>query len=264
MNNQYFILAGENAHEKVEGVHFLFPLKSFCVGVKKEYDLEEIPDSAYLYINRILDEESIELFEKELGKIEKKCKGIFFEDLGILECLIEKKSKLEKIFAPSHMICSKASAHEFLKEADKIVLSPDITLEESKYILEGEKKIGVFLYGHLPFMYSRRTLLKNYAKNFELEEENEMIIEESASKKRFFAVENDYGTIIYDSRVYDGRELLGVSSFYLISLEFEMVSSIKDFIKELESGKEIEDSTTGFLHQKTIYKLPPKKGENHD
>ena len=262
--NKYFILAGDNAQEKVEGVHFLFPLKSFCVGVKKEYELDEIAEGSYLYMNRILDEEAIENLESQIQAIEKKCKGIFFEDLGVLQILEEKNSSLESIFMPSHMICSKESAKSFLKEASKVVLSPDITLEESKFILEGTQNIGVLLYGHLPFMYSRRTLLKNYAKNFELEEEKTMMIDENIHQKRFFAVENDYGTVIYDSKVYDGRELLGHASFYVISLEFEHIKSIKEFLKELESGKEIEDSTTGFLHQKTIYKLPPKKGEQHD
>lgn len=264
MKNKYFILAGDNELEKVEGVHFLFPLKGFCVGVKKEYDLESIPLDAYLYVNRVLDEKSINNFKGMLHNIEEKCKGIVFEDLGLLELLEEENSSLETILFPSHMICSKQTASCFLKEADYIVLSSDITLEENEEILKNSNRVGVFIYGHLPFMYSRRTLLKNYAKNFELAEEQSLNIEESISKKRFFAVENSYGTVIYDSRVYDGRELLGKAAFYIISLEFERVNTIKEFLSFLEANNEIEDSTTGFLHQKTIYKLPPKKGEEHD
>ena len=264
MKNKYFILSGENKLEKVEGVHFLFPLKSYCVGVKKEYDIEEIPEDSYLYVNRILDEKSIENLKSQLEVIEQKCKGIIFEDLGVLELLNEENSPLEKIFFASHMVCSSKTALSFLKESDYIVLSPDITLEENEQILQQSNQIGVFVYGHLPFMYSRRTLLKNYAKNFDLEEEQSLSIEENISQKRFFAVENEYGTVIYDSRVYDGRELLGKASFYILSLEFEQVESLSSFINDFENRKEIEDSTTGFLHQKTIYKLPPKKGENHD
>ncbi len=264
MKNNYFILAGDNKHEKVDRVHFLFPMKSYCVGVKKEYDIEDIPDGSYVYVNRVLDEKSIESFKSILEYVNAKCKGIVFEDLGILELLEQEKSPLEKIFFSSHMICNTKTALAFLEETDYVVLSPDITLEETEAILHTSNKIGAFIYGHLPFMYSRRTLLKNYAKNFDLEEEKIMTLDEEIAKKRFFAVENDYGTVIYDSRVYDGRELLGKASFYILSLEFDHVESIKDFIRDFESLKEIEDSTTGFLHQKTIYKLPPKKGDKND
>lgn len=262
MKNNYFVLAGDNKLEKVDGVHFLFPLKSYCVGMKKYYELEEVPDNSYLYINRILDEEAIEKLESILDKIEKKCKGIVFEDLGILELLNSVKSPLKKILFAPHMVCSLPTSKAFLKEADYVFLATDITLEENEKILKNSPCCGVYVYGHLPFMYSRRTLLKNYANNFDLKEENHLLIEENISSKRFFAVENEYGTVLYDSRVYDGRELLGKANFYLISLEFEKVKSISDFIKDFEALKEFEDTTTGFLHQKTIYKLPPKKGES--
>ena len=160
------------------------------------------------------------------------------------------------------MVCSLPTSKAFLKEADYVFLATDITLEENEKILKNSPCCGVYVYGHLPFMYSRRTLLKNYANNFDLKEEDHLLIEENISSKRFFAVENEYGTVLYDSRVYDGRELLGKASFYLISLEFEKVKSISDFIEDFEALKKFEDTTTGFLHQKTIYKLPPKKGES--
>ena len=262
MKNNFYILPGENPCKKVEGVHFLFPLKGFCVGMKKEYDIQDLEKDSFVYVNRMLDEESILAFERILSEIEKKCVGIVFEDLGILEVLETHHSSLKKVFFATHGVCSLQTALCYLKEVDQVILSPDITLEESQEILKQANDIGIFLYGHLPFMYSRRSLLKNYAQNFELEqEENLLHLEESVSKKRFFAVENEYGTVIYDSRVYDARELLEDASFGLISLEYEVVEDLEQWLKDFLEGMEVEDSTTGFLHQKTIYKLPPKKEE---
>ena len=44
--------------------------------------------------------------------------------------------------------------------------------------------------------------------------------------------------------------------FYLINLEWIKIPSLGDFLKSLE---EEEPVYTGFLHEKTIYKLPPRE-----
>ena len=169
MNNKILIIPGTNTLEKVTNSYFLFPLKDFSIGYEKKFTLEEIPNHSYIYINRLLDHEDILKFQTLLPLIQEKVKGIVFEDLGILEILRENKIQVETIFYPSHAICSSYTVNSYLEEMDTVILSNDITKEEIQEILtKASKPIGMLIYGHLPYMYSRRTLLTNYEKNFDL------------------------------------------------------------------------------------------------
>lgn len=46
--------------KKARITNFLFPLKDYCVGYPKTFQIEEIKEECYLYLNRILDSEAYE------------------------------------------------------------------------------------------------------------------------------------------------------------------------------------------------------------
>ena len=74
-------------------------------------------------------------------------------------------------------------------------------------------------------------------------------------------MEDEFGTMFYDTCVFDGRVLLNKEvSYFLVDLRFEHVSSIKQFMQDFLAGNPIPNTTDGFLHRKTIYRLPPKGG----
>ncbi len=258
MKNKYLVLAGNNKIEKGENILFLFPLKGFCVGMTREYSIEEIPDGAYVYLNRIFDTFGIEEFEHILPMLEEKAKAIVFEDLGVLEVLQEKKSSLKTILYATHALCSLSSVKAYLNVVDTVILSADLTLEEVDSIAN-ETCVGSFAFGLLPVMYSRRKLISNYAKHFGVSVKNPFLIEEPIHHRKFLLVENDYGTVLYDYTVYNGYELLACPcSFYLLDFEHIVVDDFSLWIEEFEAGKN-QDKSTGFLHQETIYLLPPKE-----
>lgn len=262
MKNNFLVIKGNNKIKKVPGVNFLFPLQGFCIGFIKEYSLEEIPSGEYLYINRLLNCEEIKKLKEMLPQIESHCKGIVFEDLGVLGILTEKHSQLEKILYASHAVCSSVTANAFLNEVDTLILSPDITEAEIKEIIKKcSKPVGIHLYGNLPYMYSRRTLLTNYQTHFNLAKKQISLINESIKKQAFLCVENEYGTVLYDPKPCDAKSLLGIPnvSYYYINLEFTDINddeiTIDEFLKTT-----VPNSTSGFLNKKTIYRLPPKEG----
>lgn len=262
MKNNYLIIKGNSKIKKVPGVNFLFPLQGFCVGFRKEYSLDEIERGEYLYLNRLLNCEDIKKLKEILPEIEKLCKGIVFEDLGVIEVLKEEKSGLEKILYASHAVCSSFTANAYLSEVDTLILSPDITLEETKEIIKKcIKPVGIHLYGNLPYMYSRRTLLKNYQTHFNLENKTVGLIKEPIKNREFLCIENEYGTVLYDPKPLDARLLLDRPniSYYYLNFEF---SELKDFenIEDFIKTKDLPNTTSGFLNQKTIYQLPPKDG----
>jgi len=242
-------------------VSFLFPLKDFCVGILNEYSLEEIPEKSIVYLNRLLDDEAIVSFERLLPQIEKRASAIVFEDLGILEVLQEHHSSLKTILMASHAVVSSFTANAYLEYVDALILSPDITKDETIEIASKvSKPLGIFGYGHLPYMYSRRTLLTNYEEQFQLERENTLMITEPIHDVSFLGVENKYGTVFYDEHAYDARVLLDETSidFYFLNLEFTD-DDPNHFVSDFFEGKSLEKTTTAFLNKATIYRLPPKE-----
>ena len=248
--------------KKFDFIEYLYPLKSYCVGFLHEYELDEIPNDAYVYVNRILDTKSIEEFKTLLPKIEKK-KGILFEDLGVYELM--KDLNLQKILWASHANCSSYTINTYLKWVDSVVISPDVTKEECLEILsKASKPVLLYTYGPLPYMYSRRELLTNFARHFDLKAKREYRVREKTTTKGFYLIENEYGTVVFDEKVLDGRELLNSTNVFacLINLDWmEEEINIAEWLKDFESGKTLPNTTEGFLHQKTMYRLPPKEVE---
>lgn len=261
MKNKFLIIPGENKLEKVSFGDFLFPLKNFCVGISKTFTLEEIPDNSFIYINKLLDSDAIKALENLMPLIEKKVTGVVFEDLGVLEVFRKVSKKITLIYYGTHSLCSSYTVNSFLEEVDSVILSNDITYDEIKEILnKANKNIGLLVYGHLPYMYSRRNLLTNYQENFNLSFNKTKLIKEPISKKEFLVVENEFGTVFYDSFEYDGRVFLKEDnvSYLLIDLNFLHVESINRWLNDFVDGAVLEKPTKGFLEQKTIYRLPPK------
>ena len=262
MKNKFLIIPGNNKLEKVSDSNFLFPLEGYATNLGQTFSLDKLPNQSYIYINRILNTEDIACLRVLLSEYKEKIKGIVFEDLGVLQIIIEENLPVEKILYLTHGMCSSKTANAFLQMVDTVILSNDITYEEIKEILKHvSKKIGLCIYAHLPYMYSRRTLLTNYAKNFAYDKKMVKKVKEPISKKEFLVTEDAYGTYFYDLLVYDGRRLLNEDvSYFILDLHLDMVDSMALWVAKFLKGEPIPNSTSGFLEEKTIVKLPPKGG----
>lgn len=189
-------------------ITFLFPMENFCVGMTKTFKLEEITEEGFIFVNRILDKEGIEEFKKFLETLPNNIKGIVFDDIGILNVLLETGSKLTKILFLNHMNCNYESINSFLEYVDSVVISTDITSEETKEILKkATKPLVIYAFGYVGIMYSRRTLLTNYNKHFKTSIEKEITLKESISKREVKAIENNYGTVIYTNEPFNNLKL---------------------------------------------------------
>ena len=261
MKNNYFVIPGNKNYKKVQMVNFLFPLKGYCVGKNTEFDIKELPDNVDIYINRLLDEEGINSLDKLLESNKEKIHGIFFEDLGVLELVKEKKYPFVLTYFPMHALCSKSTCDEFLSECDKVVLSSDITIDDIKKM--GDlSNIGALIYSRLPFMYSRRHLVSNYEKTYGLNESKKIKVKNKNSQDELIFDENEYGTLVYDSKVYDGRELLDIKmDFYIIDLSYDDVSDYDEWFNKYIVKKNELEGSTGFLHREMVVKLPPKEAK---
>ena len=259
MKTKFLVIPPFRIEKKDTDVDFLFPLKGFCVGFKHEYDYQDIPSDSYVYVNRLLDTASLEM----LGNILEKCsfRGIVFEDLGVLEYIREKELEIETILYATHASCSLKTVDTYLDYCDTVVLSLDITKEEIDLIVSQAKRpVSLYIYGPIAYMYSRRTLLSNYENHFDLPVNKELSLEEEMTRKAFLGIENEFGTVLFDKCLFDGRILMeneGIR-YALVNLDWEEDLDFDGWFMEFLDGKALPNTTKAFLDQKTIYRLPPK------
>lgn len=254
MKNKLFLIKNEKEIEilKQNGIDkFIYPLFSFCVGVEKEFKLEDIKEeNAYLLINRVLDSKSINKLKSLLDNLNNNIKGIIFEDVGIIE--LAKNLKVEKILYYTHFACNYMSVNEYLKYVDTLILPQDITEDEIKEIIQkADKKVSLYVFGYIPSMYSRRSLVSNYAKHFNIPKTNPLKIQ--SGNNDFLLMENDYGTFAYKMPYYNALRLLKYDAKYYIY--FPIFLSEKDLINLAKDDVSNLEYDYGFLDTKTIYKI---------
>ena len=230
--------------------NYVFPLKNFCVGIPNTFLVSEIKEEAFIFINRILDNDGIDELKKVLNNLPRNIKGIIFDDLGILQII--KDLNIEKILYLSHFNCNSESVNIYLDLVDSVILSTDITEDEIKRIINNAKKgVTLFTFGYVGVMYSRRLLIDNYSKYYNLSKENPLVIENTDHK--FLVYENEYGTYFYHNNIFDGRKLFDLNAkYYFINSTFLSIDDIENIIK----GNNIAlNNDEGFLNKETIYKL---------
>ena len=222
-------------------ITFLFPVENFCVGLPNCFKIMEIKEEVFIFINRILDKEGIKEFKKLLNNLPNNIIGIVFDDIGILNILTETKSKLTKILFLNHLNCNYESINAYLEYVDSVVISTDITKEETQEILKKTlKPLVLYAFGHVNIMYSRRTLLTNYNKHFKTNIAKEINLTENMSKKSIKALENIYGTVIYTKEPFNNLALRNEDNI-LYNLINPIFLSDTEIIKIINSEDNFED-----------------------
>jgi len=161
-----------------------------------------------------------------LNKLPSNIKGIIFDDLGVLQII--KDLKIEKILYLTHFNNNSESVNIYLDYVDTVILSTDITKGEIEYIINKSKKdISLFVFGYISAMYSRRLLIDNYSKFYNLDKVNPLLIENTNHK--FLVYENEYGTVLYYNKIFNGLELLNLNAkYYFINSTFLNIDDIKN------------------------------------
>lgn len=256
-NNRYLVVVTEDEFLdlKVEKIDFLFPILGYSVGYPKTFLFEEVnrPHS-YLFINRILDNESIDHLKEDLLRIDENVEGICFTDLGVLQVVKDLGLSLKLIYMQNHSTTNVHSINYYLKYVDSVLVSTDITKSEILFILENaDKPLVVPYFSLVDAMYSRRKLLTNFEEEFKLEKNKEEVLHEGISGKDFLAIENEYGTVMYAKKFIDYREISHTNILYRF---VNPLGLDKETLERVLNGEDMSMiSDTGFLDIKTYYKL---------
>ena len=244
---------------------FLFPVKDYTVGFLNTYQIAEIKEESFILINRNLTNSDIDSLKDMLSNLPSNIKGVVFEDLGLINIL--KDTNLIKIYNAKHLNCSTNSVLAMLKYVDSVILSTDLTEEEINNILNNtNKRCSVYAFGLNQIMYSRRTLISNYAKEYDLKEERSIEVLENVSNQLFKVVENEYGTVFYPKKYYDATRLFKNNNvlYYFINLSYLDEDICINIINNNFNLDNIQIETSSYnLDSETYYKLPPKEGDKN-
>ena len=248
-----------NDYRKVGVSAFLFALDGYSVGYNT-YSLEEIKkeevSNKYIMINRMLDCNDVDRL-KEILKDVKGIKGIVYEDIAVYRIALELKLDVELIFFQNHFGTNVHSVNFWLNRVNSMFISNEITKDEIDLITkEAIKPVCINLYGYNQVMYSRRLLLSNWSEEFNIPYKSTNVLEDKATHVKFRAIENDYGTVMYSDKIFNGKDLIGLGNvkfFYVNPMMIEH-NIVMDFFNDIvEHVSELEDD--GFLNRETIYKL---------
>lgn len=239
-------------YKKIGISNFLFAIEDYSIGYKT-FKLDEIPENAYILINRILDCSDVDNIKKIKNKL-LGFKGIIFEDLAIYNMF--KDSDIELIWHQNHFATNYESINYYVTHGcSSAVISNELTESEILEILSKAKHpLVLTILGKNQVMYSRRTLLSNFNKHNNLGEFNNMTLDTQGNKENFEASENKYGTILTSDEYFNYVPLMSKVNdesilYYLILNKDLSVESIKDILNGASFGNE------GFLNKKTVYRM---------
>ncbi len=238
---------------------FILPLDGYSIGFNVYYTIEEINElslkyNVYVMMNKFLHKK-IEEFRKIYSKFNSNIKFIV-EDIGLTD-VIEK----DRLVLYENHILSNYKAINFLGSLDinNVVINNDLTITE---LLEIQDKTNSNLYyfyvGKNSLMYSRRNLVSNYNKYYNLDNTNSYKLTEKVSKKVLDIYEEADGSVVYFDKIFCASKYIDKLNMNLI-INFTNIDSVSEKIILEEYNKanlcNLIDSDYYFLENDIKYKV---------
>lgn len=235
-------------------------------------DLKSINKDIFVCLNKNIHNNELELLEKTLIELSNyNIKGIIFYDIAVVNIVKRLNLDFNLIWNQEHMTNNYYTINFWNEMGVKTTwVSNDITLREMKEIKENtDSKLMVTLFGYIPMMASRRHLVKNYLKTFDLKDESKINYIEKEGNV-YPLIDSDFGTICYTSFILNGlKEKLLLDYDYIVLNSFlinaddfikvvDMFNDVnEDNVDELENSINSMFSNTkkGFFYEETVYKV---------
>lgn len=239
---------------------FILPLENYSIGFDNYYSVKDINRLSKKYevsiiINKFLHKKDLENINNILENI-KNIKGYFIEDLSLLNIL--PKNKI--IINQNHIINNYKSINMYNSLGYKnVVISNELTLEEIKEIRKNTKsKLFYFYINKNTLLYSKRTLITNYNKNFKkLNIKKRINVKESVTKHKLQIKEEKNSTLIFNEEIFNAskyKEKLNINIDYLI---INLNNLTNQEIKKIKDLKHFGECN--FLEEKIGYKVKEEK-----
>lgn len=238
---------------------FILPLENYSIGFNIYYTIDEINSlslkyNIYVIMNKLLHK-NIYDFKEIYNKFNKNIKFIV-EDIGLTE-IIDKN----RVVLYENHILSNYKAINFLNSLDinNVIINNDLTIKELEEIQEKtNSNLYYFYVSKNSLMYSRRNLVTNYNKYYNLDNTNNYKLIEKVSKKVLDIYEEKDGSVVYYDKIFCASKYLDKLNMNLI-INFTNIDSVCENVILEEYNKvnlcNLIDSDYYFLENDIKYKV---------
>ena len=261
---------------------FLLGIKDLSVNMNEYFTLEEIKQilkttnkEIFISLNKNMHSKDLEKLEETLIELEKlDIKAVMFYDIGVLNIVKKLKLKLNLIWGQEHLTTNYETINYWLdKGINYTLVSSEINEREIINIKNNTKsKLIIPILGYLPMFVSRRHLVDNYLKQFNLNDKSKINYIEKEGI--IYPIIDEDVTTVYTNAYINGiKEYL---EFKKNNIEYVLINSLlideKNIEKIINMFKTITEETkeeyeekinnilnnntdTFFIHKETIYKV---------
>ncbi|MBR4178232.1 MAG: U32 family peptidase [Bacilli bacterium] len=264
MQKKEFIILPNNKnlelYTKYNFKSFILPLKDFSIGYDVYFDIDEINKLSndyeiYVIMNKFLHMNIYE-FEKIYNKFNKSIKFIV-EDIGLVN-IIDK----DRLILYENHILSNYKAINYLNSLDikNVVINNDLTIDELKEIIDKTKSNIYYFYTCKNIlMYSRRNLVSNFNKYYDLEDKDNYLLSEIVTHKELEIKEEKDGSIVRNHRIFCASKYLKELNIFNLIVDLTDINEVNtemilNNIKE-ENLCDLIDSDYYFLENPIKYKV---------
>lgn len=239
---------------------FILPLQGFSIGYNCYFDIDEINKlsesyNIYVIMNKFLHM-TIYDFKRIYNKFNKKIKFIV-EDIGLVN-IIDR----ERLILYENHILSNYKAINYLSELNinNVVINNDLTIDELITIID---KTNSNIYYHYisknMLMYSRRNLVKNFNKYYELEDTDNYLLNESVTHKEIEISDEECGSVVRYHKIFCASKYLNklINLNLIVDLTNINDTSVSMILENLYNEKlcDLIDSDYYFLEHDIKYKV---------
>lgn len=234
-------------------------------------DLKKINKEIFVCLNKNMHNNDLKLLEETLIKLNGyNIKGVIFYDLAVLSIYKRYNFNYDLVWNQEHMTTNYDTINFYYNEGvNYTMVSNDITLKECLEIKENSNsKLMITLFGYLPMFVSKRNLVKNYLKTFNLSD-NSSINYIYKEDKLYPIVDNEL-TCVYTNFILNGLkeklllnyDYIVLNSFMINEDDFSKVLNLFNSVnnenielKESELCNMFNNLDKGFFYKETIYKV---------
>ena len=239
---------------------FILPLKDYSIGFNVEFDYLEINEIAkskkvYVIMNKFLHMKLYD-FEKLYKKFNTNIMFIV-EDIGLVN-IIDKK----RLVLYENHILSNYKAINFLSDLNikNVVINNDLTIQELMSINDKTKSnIYYFYVAKNMIMYSRRNLVSNYNKHFNINNVDNYLLSEKVTHKELEINESNDGSIVRYHKIFCASKYLNDLKDFNLIIDFTNLDEISTKMIIENYNKEnlynLIDSDYYFLENEIKYKV---------
>ena len=244
---------------------YLVPLENLSINFFNTFTLDDIKEikklnkEVFVIINKNIHNNELSLLQKTLIKVDQlDINGIVFYDIALVNLKRRLHLKTPLVWAQEHLTTNYGTVNYWYdKGIEYTYLSSELTKREIDEIKSNTKaKLFVNIFGYIPMFTSRRHLVQNYLKTFNLKN-NKYKNTIQKEGKTYPINDTALGTTVYSNYILNAVDVDFKNIDYLVfNSNLISESDFLNVVKNYKVNKENQfPKETGFLYSETIYKV---------